>query len=103
FHVVLGNEIEPALEGVQPAAPAGRDGEPLGEVGHPRDVAGRGSMLECLLDRADLYGAAGRDPVKVTCRLGLRPLELRVEEVADGARVPVAAAALVERLGHACA
>ena len=52
--VVLGHEVEPAFERVQPAASASRHGEALGEVGDAADVAGRCRMLERLLDRADL-------------------------------------------------
>ena len=47
--VVLGDQVEPALERVQPAAPASRDGEPLGQFGDAADVAGGGGVFECLL------------------------------------------------------
>ena len=99
--VVLGNQVEPALERVQPAAPASRDGEPLGQFGDAGDVAGGGGVFECLLERADLDCPAGGGTMQGAGLFRLGSLELPGEEVADDAGVPVPATVMVERHDHA--
>src|SRR5712672_3332448 len=103
LHVVLVNEVEPALERVQPTASASRHGEALGKIGDAADVAGRRRMLECLLECANLDRPARRGKVQGARLLRLGSLELPGQEVANDARVAVAVAAVVERDGYACA
>jgi hypothetical protein len=101
LHVVLGHEVEPAFERVEPAASTSRHGEAVGEIRDAADVARRCRMLESLLDCPDLEGPDCGGTVQCARLFRLGSLELPREEVADDAWVAVAAPAVVEGDGHA--
>ena len=65
-HVLVAQDVEPLLERVQRAAPAGGNGQLLGERRDVGQGAGGRCMLDRLFDRADLCCPLRRDTVQRT-------------------------------------